>query len=124
MIPVSTRQIDRLVVTTTSNPFAHEPLDHTNPSIRLLRVDPEKSLTGLIHCTLIHATVDMEYHCLSYTWGELTLIYDTLVNGKVMHDRQNLFDFMNGVREADISSLWLWIDAVWYVPFTAPPPSS
>lgn len=95
--------------------YAHEPLDHSKPSIRLLHVKPDDSPAGLIQCTLFRSTTDTRYNCLSYAWGEPTPCYDILVNGKTMSVRQNLFDFLRETRRTKNFEKRLWIDAIWFV---------
>jgi hypothetical protein len=97
--------------------FVHKPLDQTKASIRLLDVESELSSDGLIQCTIENSTIDAEYNCLSYTWGEATPCYDIMLNGKLMSIRKNLFDFLCEMKR---QKTWsekrrLWVDAVWYV---------
>lgn len=46
--------------------FQHKPLDHGEPSIRLMYVIPNLSRDGLIQCTITHGTTDDSYEYLSY----------------------------------------------------------
>jgi hypothetical protein len=95
--------------------FMHKPLDHTKSSIRLLNVNPELSLDGLIQCTIIHATIDTSYNCLSYTWGDATPCHNILIDGRLMSIRKNLFDFLREVKRQKRYDKRLWVDAIWYV---------
>ncbi|KAI4713482.1 hypothetical protein J4E89_000928 [Alternaria sp. Ai002NY15] len=97
--------------------FKHEPLDHTKPSIRLIHLLPSLSPAGKIQCFITHATVDAEYICLSYRWGDPDPSSNILIDGKVFAIRQNLFDFLATAREnyafSTPTSLGpYWIDAL------------
>ena len=97
--------------------FKHDRLDHTKPSIRLVHMLPSLSPTGHIQCSITHATVDAEYICLSYRWGNPDPSSSILINGKVFAIGQNLFDFLATARENHASSTPAslgpyWIDAM------------
>lgn len=94
--------------------FHHEPLDHAQPSIRLVKVLPAKTPDGLIQCNIHHATTSATYICLSYVWGETDKLsgpFDILVNGGRFAVRWNLLSFLTTATlryyEEDF-----WIDAL------------
>ncbi|KAF1926548.1 HET-domain-containing protein [Didymella exigua CBS 183.55] len=85
--------------------FRYAPLDHSGPSIRLVRISPVSSPDGLTQCTLSHATTDARYVCLSYVWdyhvsSECELGDKNrsgamiLLNGRAFLVRENLFHFL------------------------------
>jgi hypothetical protein len=94
-----------------TNKFAHAPLDHSQPSIRLLRILPELSPNGLIQCHVWHATTDALYMCLSYRWGDPDPTHAVEINGRIARVRQNLYDFLTVARK-DSSPGPYWIDAL------------
>jgi len=91
--------------------FKHAPLDHTQPSIRIMKVLPNLSPEGFVQCTLTHGSTDDEYTCLSYTWGDESTAHPILINDQLFYIRQNLYDFLHVVREKYPLRLF-WIDAV------------
>jgi hypothetical protein len=93
--------------------FEHTQLDTTRNSIRLLRILPDLSSTGLIQCKIWHTTTDAEYTCLSYVWGTEAYQQVICINGKRFSCRKNLWDFLNVARTNDVVDLKaVWIDAV------------
>jgi hypothetical protein len=93
--------------------FEHTLLDTTRNSIRLLRILPDLSTTGLIQCKIWHTTTHAEYTCLSYVWGTETNQQIICINGKRFSCRKNLWDFLNVARTNDVVDLKaVWIDAV------------
>ena len=92
-------------------PFKHTPLDHTQPSIRIMKVLPDLSPEGSVQCTLTHGTTDDDYTCLSYTWGDENTTCPALMNGQLFFVRQNLHNFMHVVRRL-YPLRPFWIDAV------------
>ena len=94
--------------------FEHEPLDHSQPSIRLLRISPILSAEGLIQCSMTHTTTDdAPYHCLSYTWGEPEPRQPVLIDGKYFYVQPNLFEFLKVIRaDTARTAHQYWIDAV------------
>lgn len=53
-----------------AEPFTYTSLDLSQRSIRLLLLHPKLSESGDIECEIRDATVDDEYICLSYVWGQ------------------------------------------------------
>lgn len=95
--------------------FKYLPLNHSLPSIRLLRVSADLSCNGLIQCSVVHITTDasIPYVCLSYVWGPPAPGHTILVNGKRLVVRQNLFHFLSLVQSAAApDSAMYWIDAI------------
>lgn len=90
--------------------FRHQPLDHALRSIRLIEIQPHLSADSILQCTMRHATIDAEYICLSYRWGDPPATRQILVNGQGFMIRQNLFDFLTMIRETR-PRLPYWIDA-------------
>jgi hypothetical protein len=97
--------------------FKHTPLDHSKPSIRLVRIHPSISPHDVIRCTIIHATVNTKYNCLSYRWGDPTPSRLILVNEQPFTVRENLFNFLSTIntryQSNDTTVLGpYWIDAL------------
>jgi hypothetical protein len=78
--------------------FQHKPLDHTKATIRLLKILPDLSDTGLIQCHMWHDNVDAQYDCLSYVWGSDQDDQAISLNGKDYRLRKNLWDFLSVAR--------------------------
>lgn len=92
-------------------PFKHSPLDHTQPSIRIMRVLPNLSPEGFVQCALTHGSTADKYTCLSYTWGDESTACPIFIDGQLFFVRQNLHNFLRVVREKYPLRLF-WIDAV------------
>lgn len=98
-----------------TEPFKHEPLDHTKASIRLLQIRADLSRDGLIQCSLRHTTISSTpYSCLSYRWGEPLTSWKILINGRPYHVGGNLYDFLDTFRQSGLnhSTEYVWIDAM------------
>lgn len=93
--------------------FKYEPLDRAEGSIRLLKILPNLSATGLIQCGIWHDTVNTTYTCLSYAWGSEDDEELILVNGSEFSVRRNLWDFLRiaQLRYVDRPRTF-WIDAL------------
>lgn len=67
--------------------FQHEPLDHTQLSIRLIRINSGLSAEGHIRCEISHTTTNARYTCLSYRWGDTSTstLKVIMLNGKTIH---------------------------------------
>lgn len=90
--------------------FEHTQLDTTRNSIRLLRILPDLSSTGLIQCKIWHTTTDAEYTCLSYVWGTEPNQQIICINGKRFSCRKNLWDFLSVARinhAGDLKAVWI-----------------
>jgi hypothetical protein len=95
--------------------FTHQPLDLSKPSIRLLEVHPDLSHDGLIQCTIVHATTEAEYTCLSYMWEPPDIPRGSqaiIMNGSMIHIQQNLFDFLGVAGTLQDVRRVYWIDAL------------
>jgi hypothetical protein len=92
--------------------FRHEPLEHSKPSIRLVRLLPNLTSDGLIQCEILHETIEASYTCLSYTWGPSEPSKSILINGQLFTARQNLFDFLDMARQTIVTTMTYWIDAL------------
>jgi hypothetical protein len=96
-----------------AQPFHHQPLDHSQESLRLLKVLPNLSTDGKIQCSLQHTTIkEASYTCLSYMWGEDAGAHDILMNACTYSIGQNLFDFLDVFRQTQSSPEYIWIDAL------------
>jgi hypothetical protein len=91
--------------------FTHTPLDHDQPSIRILKVLPSLSQEGLLQCELANGNISDDFTCLSYTWGEEYTAFPILVNSRLLLVRQNLWDFLQVARRK-YPLRTFWIDAV------------
>lgn len=92
--------------------FQHEPLNLTKASVRLLRILPTLSSTGLIQCQIWHDQIDASYTCLSYVWGSEADGNTILINDAHFSIRKNLFTFLEVARtKYGESQRTFWIDA-------------
>lgn len=92
--------------------FKHTPLDHSKPSIRLIKVLPDLSPSGLVQCALSTHQNNPPYTCLSYVWGSATSRRQILLDGKLFCAQQNLWNFLNSARSFGDPAEFFWIDAV------------
>jgi hypothetical protein len=101
------------VEASSNDRFEHTPLDKTPNSIRLLKILPGLSDTGLVQCEMWHDTTDAEYTCLSYVWGVESDQQSLFINGKSFVCRKNLWRFLNAARSQFIAEPKVfWIDAI------------
>jgi hypothetical protein len=99
--------------TSSTATFEHEALDYTRGAIRLLRILPNLSPTGIIQCEIWHDSVKAKYDCLSYVWGSDEIQQQILLNRKPCRVRQNLCDFLRVARTKYASPpRTFWIDAL------------
>jgi hypothetical protein len=82
--------------------YQHEPLDVEKPQIRLLtfkKSSPDSSATSIF---VNLATFDLEkcpkYKALSYMWGPPTPNREIMINGCSFRIRENLWHFLNSLR--------------------------
>ncbi|OAL44803.1 hypothetical protein IQ07DRAFT_592082 [Pyrenochaeta sp. DS3sAY3a] len=97
---MDTQSISQVSHRATNENFRHLPLNHNEPSIRLIHVLSTLSDCGHIQCVISHATVSEAiegYTCLSYRWGDTSATRQILINGKLFGVRQNLYDFLHAV---------------------------
>ena len=91
--------------------FIYEPLDLSQPTIRVLQILPGRS-TDPIMCTLKQVRREEDgYVCLSYMWGDDSNCRSILVNCRRLQVRANLYAFLRLARKLKIRD-WLWIDAI------------
>jgi hypothetical protein len=105
----------RLKFPPTSSNRVYDSLS-TRTSIRLLDIDPFFSSTGPLSCTFeefdLRDTINYSgYSALSYRWGDDEPIYPVILNGKVLHVRRNLWDFLMLARDNGWTKR-LWVDAL------------
>lgn len=100
--------------TTTRPSFKHRPIDRERRQIRLFRLLPELE-DGLICCQILRSGISTwQYEALSYEWGPPEPTRRILVNGSVMFIRENLWLFMNILRNRRVVSTIqiLWADQI------------
>lgn len=91
--------------------FAHEPLDTSKATIRVLKLTSFSKKKG-IRCILKHIDLaDDAYVCLSYTWGEDTPSHTIYINDRCFQVRDCLWTFLQKAQKQEIRD-WLWIDAI------------
>jgi hypothetical protein len=68
--------------------------------IRLVSIQKARP-DGILRCNLFHAplTKDLEFHALSYTWGDLNHKQTIIVNDQPFQVNQNLHDFLDQIRK-------------------------
>lgn len=87
--------------------FSHQPLDHSQPFLRLIRINEHLSEDGLVRCRIYHAPrKKRSYMCLSYVWDysplgmkehDRTFVGGNgviLLNGQYFEVRGNLHAFL------------------------------
>ena len=90
--------------------FAHSPLDASEHTIRVIKIVPGPP-SSAIRCTIKHVSLNEDYVCLSYRWGEANDPMSIVVDDKLFLVRRNLWDFLWHARK-DGNLDWLWIDAI------------
>jgi hypothetical protein len=80
----------------------HSRLDLSIKSIRLVRICPELSRRGQIRCDMRHATIDSDYTCISYVWGQPDQGHEILINDQKSIVRKNLFNFLRAGRKKQL----------------------
>lgn len=109
----------RLVVVRERSPepplFEHSPLTVQTQEMRLLKVLPLRSTSGLVCCEMRHArlddTADVSFDAVSYMRGPEVPLRKILVNDRPFSVRPNLSGFLEVARETRPNQ-WLWIDAL------------
>jgi hypothetical protein len=97
----------------STSTFKYDPLDYTRGAIRLLRILPNLSDTGLIQCEMWHDQVTAAYDCLSYVWGSDKVQQHIIINGKPFVVQENLWNFLRAARtKYAVPPRTFWIDAL------------
>ena len=95
--------------------FAHQPLNTSVNSIRVITIVSSKKRKSPIRCVVRHRILgggEMPGHvCLSYMWGPDAPLKTIIVNGRRYEIRRNLWRFLQVARKLGIRSP-LWIDAI------------
>ena len=88
---------------------------------------PDLSKDGLIRCHIRHTTIDADYQCLSYRWGDLKVTQTILIHDDLVQEEksfgvsQNLYDYLATAQQLQGRSSMglhlgldgeLWIDAL------------
>lgn len=95
-----------------SDLFRHEPLDLDSPSLRLVKL-LSQSVDGQIECRMRLASIDEDYTCLSYVWGDPGSGKWISINNRSFFVRENLWNFLScASANKNVRSRWLWIDAI------------
>ncbi|KAH7093610.1 heterokaryon incompatibility protein-domain-containing protein [Paraphoma chrysanthemicola] len=93
--------------------FQHSPLNHEVSSIRLVRILEPTTPGERVRCQIRHGSVEDEYTCLSYVWGEEDAEDLIEIDGSPFPVRNNLMAFLLTARsKPHIRSAWLYIDAL------------
>ena len=97
--------------------YQYEPLSSPSEIFRLLNILPpadDGTLSlSLRECAI--ATASDDYDALSYTWGGDSNMKEVLVDGRLMHLRENLWSFLNHCATTSLATKHhhnLWIDAI------------
>ena len=97
--------------------YQYEPLSSPSETFRLLNILPpadDGALSlSLRECAIVTASDD--YDALSYTWGGDSSMKEVLVDGRLMHLRENLWSFLNHCATTSLATKHhhnLWIDAI------------
>lgn len=100
---------------TPDTTFVYTPIDHNSDQIRVLRIEPGRKQES-IKCKIQHvslASVQSQFNCLSYTWGDELPAKTILVDGRRFSVRLNLHQFLTRASESKkIFSKPIWIDAI------------
>ncbi|KAK5674305.1 hypothetical protein LTS10_012889 [Elasticomyces elasticus] len=102
-----------------SSPYRYEPLDPTKTNhwtfeIRLLTILPGPTGSDLeLQLRVVCLdTVRRQYHAVSYVWGDETNSHQTLVDGKILYLRDNIWRFLKHSRDAASHTEQYWVDAI------------
>ncbi|KAH7085255.1 heterokaryon incompatibility protein-domain-containing protein [Paraphoma chrysanthemicola] len=88
--------------------FQHTPLDLSQNTIRVVEVLP-LGTDGLVRCRVRHTTIESEYTCLSYVWGDADDSHTIHMNGQPFP--RNL-GWHNSAFSFEAATKALWIDAL------------
>lgn len=99
----------------TSRPFEYQRLNEND--IRFLHVHPQKSTTGMLHCSLAHLDMSvtplerLSFYALSYTWGDACESRTIIVNDRAFRVRKPLA-ILNVYTQKFPNKKPLWIDQI------------
>jgi hypothetical protein len=99
-------------MSTPSGNFRHAPLDHKTKSIRVLQILPDLTDEGMVQCAITQATIEANYCCLSYVWGQPEPCENIVIDGKSFTVRENLFYFLFFARTIVELRACIWVDAI------------
>lgn len=90
----------------------YQPLNDTE--IRLLKFHSQQSPGDYLKCTLQHFKLDesLEFHALSYVWGDPKKTKPILVNNRKFEVTENLHDALNALWTLTPANVWWWIDSI------------
>ncbi|ODA77772.1 hypothetical protein RJ55_06374 [Drechmeria coniospora] len=94
-------------------PYASRPLDDETDSIRLVTVESDLNVDGLLCCRLRTTTFGSKpvYEALSYRWGDETLRKTIVVDGFAFDVTENLWHALEEMRRKPRKAP-IWIDAI------------
>lgn len=95
--------------------YQHEPLDNVRDQIRLIRLLPQLYERRAIQCEI--ATYNLSeapiYRAVSYEWGDPEPLRELRIgSSQVLYVRQNLWLFLETLRETEENNSLLWIDQI------------
>ena len=98
-----------------STTYDYQPLEFWKHQLRLLKVTRDHN--GPVRCSLCTLSLSTApvYSALSYTWGPELPSAKILVDGKTFKVRQNLFQFLQGIRKEEgryLGGDYLFIDQI------------
>jgi hypothetical protein len=94
------------------------PLQYSPLRIPYIRLVSITNVEGRLRCTMQKFSLagDLDFHALSYVWGDSTERQTILVDGQTLKVTQNLFDFLvtasNMTWDAVATPMYWWIDAI------------
>jgi hypothetical protein len=103
-----------------NSPFKHRRLNLDKAQIRLFRFEQSNNHSeilsakpgGILAGTIVNHDFEHcpRYKAVSYTWGQPHLTREISLQGQSFHVRENLWQFLNTVRNDNED--WLWIDQI------------
>lgn len=90
--------------------FEHDTVDKKSRNIRLIRIFPGHP-DPTIQCEIKQQPLQDDHICLSYARGDPEPTSKILVDGRSLHVRDDLLNFLRGARRHRLEE-WLWIDAI------------
>ncbi|CZR67943.1 uncharacterized protein PAC_17842 [Phialocephala subalpina] len=105
------REVNKPLSARSQQIFRHTPLRSDSNDIRLIAVVPWLSDDGFVQCVIKESTMDINYTCLSYVWGNVSDMWRIKVNDKITWVRRSLFQFLIAAMRTYNDRLF-WIDAL------------